>query len=93
MKDVMGKFVTLKSAVAQRIQRNDLFSERFRSNVEHLGNGIARKGDIRNPRAAKHRHESLQKPLGRAVLFWKAVLLTAEQICNERFDRPEGPGP
>ena len=92
MKEVMCKFVTLKSAVAQRIQRSALFSERFRSNIEHLDNDIARKGIIKNLRAAKHRHESLQKPLGRAVLFWKAVLLTAEQICNERFDRPEGPG-
>ena len=84
MTDIMWRFVTAQSSIAQRIQHSEIFSERFRSNVEKVNSEIGMLGKIKDLRAAKHRHESLQTPLGRSVLFCKAILLTAEQIANER---------
>jgi hypothetical protein len=90
LRDVLGAFVTKKTSIAQRIQNSHVFCERFRANMATVESCIVQSGRIKNLRAAKHRHESLQKPLGRCVLFYKAVLLTAEQIANERKNKPEG---
>ena len=89
LRGVLGAFVTNNFSIAQRIQNSHVFSERFRTNMTSVESCVVQGGRINNLRVAKHRHENLQKPLGRAVLFYKAVLLTAEQIANERKNKPE----
>ena len=86
MKHVLKQFL----AVAHRIQHSQVFSERFQKNIETTEADVGVQRRIKNLRSVKHRHESLQKPLGRSVLFIKAFLLTAEQIANERADKVEG---
>ena len=83
-------FITLRSSIAQRIQHSQVFAERFRSNIELVDSEVGMVGRIGNLRAAKHRHESQQKPLGRSVLYCKALLLTAEQVAKERKSGEEG---
>jgi hypothetical protein len=90
MKDIMWRFIKSRSSIAQRIQHSQIFSERFRANVQAVNGEVGMSGKIKNLRAAQHRHESLQTPLGRSVLFCKALLVTAEQIANERRGKPEG---
>lgn len=90
MKLVLHHFIKLRTSIAQRIQNSKLFAERFRANIIKVDSELGRSGRTKDLRAAKHRHESLSKPLGRCVLHIKALLLTAEQICNERRGRPEG---
>ena len=45
----------------------------------------------KNLRAAKHRFESLQKPLGRLVLHMQPLLVTMETLCRERAGKVTWP--
>ena len=89
MKEVQTKYYQGRKSIAQLIQHSRVFAERFLANNSRMEakHGGSR---IKNLRAAKHRFESYQKPLGRSVLFHKGLLLTAEQIANERSGLKEG---
>lgn len=90
MKHVQDLHFKLRASMAQRIRNSHVFSERFRANIAQTSTFDG--GRIKDLRAAKHRFESYQKPMGRAVLFHHALLLTAEQIGNERRNLAEGRG-
>eukprot|EP00959_Pyramimonas_sp_CCMP1952_P463933 9485747-Pyramimonas_sp.AAC.1 len=89
MREVQEQYYIGKRSIAQLIQHSRIFAERFMANntsMEAKHGGVR----IKNLRAAKHRFESYQKPLGRSVLLNMGLLLTAEQIANERCDKKEG---
>jgi len=77
-----------RESMAQRIQHSRIFSERFAKNIQKTEAKYGKR--IKDMRARKHRFESFQKPQGRAVLLHRAVLLTAEQIANERRNLQAG---
>ena len=76
------KFVGSKDAICQLIQHSEVFQGMFRRNIERTMQDNA--GVLRNLSAAKHRFESFQKPLGRAVTHFHALVLTNEQVANIR---------
>ena len=71
-----------RESMAQRIQHSRIFSERFAKNIQKTEAKYGKR--VKDMNARKHRFESFQKPQGRAVLLHRAVLLTAEEIANER---------
>lgn len=90
LKDTFTMYVSSKTSLAQRIQNSKVFSERFARNRQHMDQSVTVSPRIQNLRAAKHRMESFQKPLSRVVLYFPALMLTNEQIANERHATEEG---
>ncbi|CAL1145168.1 unnamed protein product [Cladocopium goreaui] len=82
---VLKKYVTGGQSPAQLLQFRPYFAKRFGHFVKS-NNGWS----CKNLRAAKHRFESLQKPLGRLVLHMQPLLVTMETLCRERAGKAEG---
>ncbi len=74
------------------IRNSDVFQERFQELVKSIQNNPApdAAGKIRSVRAAKHRMESCQTPLGRFVLYLDAMLTLTCEIVVLRRDKDDG---
>ncbi|CAE7269121.1 unnamed protein product [Symbiodinium sp. CCMP2592] len=72
---ILEEWVTGANSVTQMIEHSHGMASVYRSYVQKLEVPINAKR-IRDLRAAKHRFSSLQKPLGRAVLTFDAMLST-----------------
>lgn len=82
LREVFDHFVHARGSISQMIQNSVVFQGLFKKNVQlQEGKPGSR---IHNLRAAKHRMESFQKPLGRCVLYFPALMLTNEQIANTK---------
>ena len=70
------------------IESSDVFKQRFAELVEatHNNPAPASKGKIRSVRAARHRMESCQTPIGRFVLYNDALVTLAVGITASRRD-------
>ena len=98
LKATADMYFNAKGSISQVIQNSDVYRERFSKNAGRMEGGASGSSSsssssssrMTNLRAAKHRFESLQKPMGRAVLYFPALLLTNEQIANERKETAEG---
>jgi hypothetical protein len=89
LKETADIFFNAKSSISQKIQHSDTYRERFAANVQRMEGGTSG-SRLTNLRAVKHRMESLQKPMGRSVLYFQALMLTNEQIANERKEASDG---
>lgn len=93
LKDVQTRFIFGSKSPIKLIKESEQFSAWFAANVQkldaHLTAILAHRG-IKDLRFAAHRYDSSQKPFGRCVLFFHAVLATMVQISQARKGRPEG---
>ena len=78
LQEVHMKLVSAKSSISQILHNSTtLWQPKFAERVKELDDRIS---DIKNIRAAKHRHESFAKPAGRLILYLDAYLATAEDM-------------
>ena len=82
----MRNTILSSQSIVQKIWNSHVFSAWFERHCKEM-DGNCR---IRNLRAAKHRFESYNKPLGRVILWMPALLATAHDIAVKREGAPEG---
>lgn len=80
----MDFFVSGSGSMVQKIEYSPAFKMWFKTCQEHAKVKVNKA--VANLRAAKHRFESMIKPLARIVLFVDAVIATALRIVAERRD-------
>ena len=56
-----------------------------RAKVRHMDAEFLRHSGMRDLQSAKHRHSSLQKPMGRFILLADAFLATARERLSRHF--------
>ena len=61
-----------------------MFNHRCNTHARTLEANPTTARDVLDISCAKHRFESLSKPLGRGVIYWQALVITAQQILDER---------
>ena len=86
LKDLIHRFVAGRSSPARIIHNSLEFRRWFKENVV-AERSHQRVTDNANLRAAKHRFESLTKPLQRTCLHCRSLLRTLVQIANTRDDQ------
>ena len=78
LQEVHMKLVSAKSSISQILHNSTtLWQPKFAERVKELDDRIS---DIKNIRAAKHRHESFAKPAECLILYLDAYLATAEEM-------------
>jgi len=75
-----------RGSPARMIQQSEELRSQFRLILEH--HPATSKAKIRNLRAAKHRFESLQRPLARSVRLFRPIIEVMVRLANERHDEP-----
>ena len=66
------------------VKHSDIFSARFQKNCKLLETNPTSCTGIRDIASSKHRYDSHQKPFGRGCIYWPALVITAQQILDER---------
>ena len=82
---VMGMFAKDRRSIAQTIQHSHVIRAKFQHYIKTSFRVVHKV--VSNMRSAKHRFESLQKPLGRTVLFTYPCIRTALWITLTRSDQ------
>ena len=75
--------------VVQRVQHSLIFKALFQSKVEAMEACPINGKRIRDFCSAKHRFDSCQKPFGRMVLMFPALVATAEAIRRGRHGKTD----
>ncbi len=90
--DVQSRFVFGPQSPVRLISGSEQFQGWFATNChkleEQLAAVLAHRA-VEDLRFAPHRYDSSQKPLGRTVLFFHALLATLQQIVQVRQGEPE----
>ena len=73
-----------RGSAARMVQNSEELRSQFRARLAR--SPTFRRSKIRNLRAAKHRFESLQRPLGRACKLLRPLVALMAQVANERRD-------
>ena len=84
LKELIERWISTRSSPARMIQNSFEFRRWFKKNVEVESQ--RRVSDFANLRAAKHRFESVTKPLQRTCFHCRSLLRTMIQIANFRSD-------
>lgn len=79
------RFVRGSDSISQVIQHSVEFQRCFKEHV--VQNNVGMKTAVHNLRAAKHRFESFQRPLGRCCLYLGALIRTALHVARLRNDK------
>jgi hypothetical protein len=88
--ELLETFITGKNSIVQRIDNSLLLRNMFQKYVSEQESSGGCKGTISNLRSAKHRFESLSKPICRLVMFFPAMARTAAHMAADRTSRTEG---
>ena len=79
LQEVHMKLISSKASISQILHNSTtLWQPKFAARIKELDDHIGI--EVKNVRAAKHRHESFAKPAGRFVLYLDAYLATAEEM-------------
>ncbi|CAE7323992.1 unnamed protein product [Symbiodinium sp. CCMP2592] len=76
IQSVIDDWITGPDSVTQMIEHSTVLSSVYHTYCQKLESCPIHSKRIKDLRAAKHRFASLQKPLGRCVLTWDAVMST-----------------
>lgn len=80
---------TASDSITQRIENSNAIKSVFAKHVKDLEDSPIG-SEVRNLRAARHRHERKALPTGRFVLFFDAILATANWMVANRQGEVEG---
>ncbi len=93
LNDVQTRFIFGLKSPTRLIKNSDQFQAWFAENCQKLEAKFAAvlpNAGVRDLRFAPHRYDSSQKPFGRSVLFFHALLTTMIQIHQRRKGTEEG---
>lgn len=82
MKELVDTLFTKKRSITQRIEHSLVWRSEFSRYVQDIDDKIGK--NIKNVKAAKHRHESQAKPRGRFVLYMDAFVTVATHMMADR---------
>ena len=82
LKELIERWISTRHSPARMIQNSFEFRRWFKKNLE--AESQRRVSDFANLRAAKHRFESVTKPLQRSCFHCRSLLRTMVQIANFR---------
>ena len=88
LQETLQMFLTSKGSIVRLIQNSQEFKAWYQENVRKMPGRIGLK--VSNLSWAKHRYDSLARPLGRAIHNVFAVVQTAVQIWQSRSTHKEG---
>ena len=88
--NVANRFVIKPDSITKRIQNSEYYRGRFQKNVRMQTYSPTTTTYIRSLGSANHRFDSHAKPFARGVVFFDALVITAQQLQDERRTRPEG---
>lgn len=84
MKETLDVLIFSKDSIVNMIKNSPFIAQQFHSFCQQVADAPVSGLAVRDLQYRKHRFNSLQKPLGRTVLFVDALLLTAEWIVVHR---------
>lgn len=84
LKETWNTFIWQSDSIVQTIEHSQIFKRWLEQYIKCAETSAWLATSIKSLRAAKHRFESSQKPAGRFVLFFEAVLKTSDRILKER---------
>ena len=90
LKAIAEHYVLKKNSISQLIRFSDVFKDRFERHCKNVENNPASAKRVKDLASCKHRFNSHSKPFGRMVLYFDAVLRTAQQIHDERKNTAPG---
>ena len=76
-----------RGSLSQMIQHSDDLRRIFKNFIKESASSAVVTSQVDNLRAAKHRFESLQKPMGRSCLFLGPMIKTALHVVASRTDK------
>ena len=74
----------------KRIQHSDIYRARFQKNVKLLRYNATSTTYVKQLSSSNHRFDSHSLPFSRGVVFWLALVRTAQQMQDERKGKEEG---
>ncbi len=84
LNSVAQTILTSKTSIMNLVKNSDVFRHRFARNCKALETNPTSAASITDIASAKHRYDSHQKPFGRGCIYWQALVVTAQQIWDER---------
>ena len=94
LNNVATQFVWKRHSITNLVQHSHMFKVWFEENAAAVkarsDTDPAVKTIFRDLQLAKQRFDSTQKPMGRFVLNFEALVLTAAQVATRRAGKPEG---
>lgn len=81
---VCQTFVHAKSSISRIIANSSHFKDIFEKNCKLMAENPTTTASIRDISSKMHRWESSSKPFGRGVLYFDALVSTAQRIIDER---------
>jgi hypothetical protein len=87
---IADRFVIKRYSVTKRIQHSEVYRCRFQKNVRMQTYSATTTTYIRSLSSANHRFDSHCTPFARGVVFFDALVATAQQLQDERRGCEEG---
>lgn len=82
MQDLVETLFSKKRSITQRIEHSLVWRHEFGRYAQDIDDQVGK--NIKNVKAAKHRHESQAKPRGRFVLYMDAFITVASHMMADR---------
>ena len=84
LESIAQTIVIKKRSIMNVIRYSDIYKHRFEKHVRNMETNPTTANAIRDISSAKHRFESLSKPFGRGCIYWHSLVVTAQQVLDER---------
>jgi hypothetical protein len=84
LRDTWMSLVWSPESIVQTIEHSVVFKQWFQQHVKEAESSQWLVPALKSLRAARHRFESTQKPAGRFILFFEAILKTSDKILKLR---------
>ena len=90
IKEVLDKVIFMKGSIVNKIKNSDFFKVWHQRNIGKVSKKIINSDRSAQLGYSKQRFDSTQRPLGRCVLEFEALIMTAQQIAEARKGTAEG---
>lgn len=82
--------IVKKTSITKRIHHSDIYRARFQKNVNLQRYNPTATKYVKSLASANHRFDSHAKPFARCCVFFDALVMTAQQLQDERKGKAEG---
>ena len=87
LNSVAQQIVMGKASFMSMLRFSEVFKHGFEKNCNPMENNPTSAQAITDLASSNHRYDSIQKPFGRGCIFWNALVVTVQQIFDERGPR------
>ena len=83
---VLTQICLKQGSIVNRIQHSSVIGRVFANFVADMDDNLGNVA-LKNLNFRKHRMESARKPAGRAIIYWDALIMTAEWVIANRTEK------